>query len=183
MRPGLVLTDSNLPICDGPETARRIKGRMPEVLVVILGTPEDDQELVRAIQSGVDGYLLKDILPEELFRHLRAIQKGITPLSPALAAPLFRQLGRLSSAARSTSPGAALSPREADVVKLISEGQSNREIAAQLAIAENTVKNHVRSILRKLGALNRAQAAAIAVASGVIGLPTHDGPTPAAGVE
>jgi two-component system NarL family response regulator len=178
MRPGLVLMDSHLPICDGPEAARRIKLRLPEVLVVMLGTPADEQDLVRAVQLGVDGYLLKDIQPEQLFRQLRAIGEGVAPLSPALVAPLFRQLAALSRATRTTSDGPSLSARETDVVRLIADGQSNRAIAAQLAIAENTVKNHVRSVLRKLGARNRAQAAAMAVASGTVGPPAHDGAIP-----
>ena len=164
MRPGLVLMDARLPVCDGPEATRRIKLRMPEVRVVMLGVPDDDEDLVRAIRLGADGYLLKDILPEELYRHLRGLLSGTTPLSPGLAGALFRRLARLSQpSAAARGPGPPLSPREVDVLRLIVEGYSNLDIAADLGIAHNTVKNHVRSILSKLGARNRAQAAARAV--------------------
>lgn len=167
MRPDVVLMDSHLPVFDGPEAARRIRLRMPEVQVIMLGVPNDDEDLVRAIRLGVNGYLLKDILPEDLFRHLRNTREGTTPLSPALAEPLFRQVALLSRATPQCSTAQALSPRELDVMRLIADGLNNHEVAARLAIAENTVKNHVRSILRKLNARNRAQAAAIAVARGI----------------
>lgn len=180
MRPELILMDSRLPVCDGPEATRRIKRRMPEVRVVILGDP-DDEELARAIHHGADGYLLKDILPEELFRHLRGLRSGTTPLSPRLAGTLFRQLAQMSRPAavpRSSSP--LLSRREVDVLRLIASGYSNVDIAADLGIARNTAKNHVRSILTKLGARNRAQAAVLGISQGLISGPQCDLPPSAA---
>ena len=168
MQPDLVLMDIRMPVCDGLEAARRIKLAMPRVRVVILTVSDNDEDVVRAVRFGADGYLLKDIVPDALFRQLRGLRSGMTPLSPELTGGLFRQMARLSQPTATTESSPPVSPRELEVLRRIVDGYSNKDIAQELGIAHNTVKNHVRSILVKLGARNRAQASARAIYQGLV---------------
>ncbi|MCX7683409.1 MAG: response regulator transcription factor [Anaerolineae bacterium] len=172
LRPDVVLMDIRMPNCDGLEATRRIKATMPEVRVVVLTVSEDEQDLVTAVRYGADGYLLKDILPEALFQHLRGLAAGEAPISQKMTVKLFRQLAQRSQPIVQPAAAAVLSARECEVLALVVEGCSNRRIAEELGIALNTVKNHIRSILSKLGVRNRAQAAAYAITHGLICLPS-----------
>jgi DNA-binding NarL/FixJ family response regulator len=178
-----------MPNCNGFEATRRIKAQMPDVQVVMLTVSEDEDDLATAVRCGADGYLLKDLLPEVLFQHLRGLASGETPISRTMTGKLFRQAGRQlarQSTRQSTrqltrqltqdsQPAAqpqvavtdVLSARENQVLALVTDGYSNQEIADALGIALNTVKNHLRNILAKLGVRNRAQAAAYAVNHGL----------------
>jgi len=174
LRPDVVLMDIRMPNCDGLEATRRIKAQMPDVRVVILTVSEDEQDLATAVRYGADGYLLKDLLPEALFQQLRGLMSGEAPISRAMTGKLFRQLAQRSGPAVQSAAQARLSARECEVLALVVNGYSNQEIAEGLGIARNTVKNHLRSILAKLGVKNRAQAAAYAVSHGLVRLPTED---------
>ncbi|HIP86806.1 MAG TPA: response regulator transcription factor, partial [Anaerolineales bacterium] len=146
---------------------RRIKREIPDVRVVMLSVSEDEQDFFAAIRCGADGYLVKDMRPEGLFQELRGLAQGEVPLSRTMAGVLMRRLARRG---RPLTPPVApdvLTPREREVLVLLAEGLSNTEIAAELDIAVNTVRNHVRNILEKLGLRNRVQAAVYAVRYGL----------------
>lgn len=170
LRPDLVLMDLRMPICDGLEATRRIKAELPAVQVVMLSVSEDEHDFFDAIRSGADGYLVKDMRPELLFQELRGLTNGEAPLSRAMTGKLLRQLARPGRASPSLTVPDVLSPRERDVLALLAEGCSNAEIAAELGVALNTVRNHVRSILEKLHLQNRVQAAVYAVRAGLVPL-------------
>ena len=169
LRPDVVLMDLKMPVCNGLEATRQIKQDLPEVRVVMLTVSQDDQDFIAAVRSGVDGYLVKDMRPERLFRELRGLARGEVPLSRSMAGTLLRQLAHGS---RMTFPSTAtldvLSNREKEVLILLAEGLSNGEIGEELGIALNTVRNHVHSILEKLGARNRVEAAVYAVRAGLL---------------
>jgi len=174
LHPDLVLMDIRMPNCDGLEATRRIKAQVPEVQVVMLTVSDDEHDLTAAVQCGADGYLLKDLRPETLFQQLRGLMEGEAPLSRTMTAKLFRQLAQQGQTTVQPAATDVLSARECDILPLIVSGYSNQEIAEELGIARNTVKNHLRSILAKLGVRNRAQAAAYAVSHGLVSLPVED---------
>jgi RNA polymerase sigma factor (sigma-70 family) len=168
LRPDVVLMDLRMPTCDGLEATRRIKQAFPDVRVVMLSVSEDDQDFFSAIRCGADGYLVKDLRPEGLFQELRGLAQGEAPLSRTMTSKLLRQLARQGSMVVPQISSDLLSPREQEVLALIVEGLTNREIAAELGIAVNTVRNHVRSVLEKLKVRNRVQAAVYAVRAGLV---------------
>lgn len=174
LQPDLVLMDINMPNSDGFEATRTIKARLPDVRIVMLTVSEDADDLKAAIQCGADGYLLKNLSPETLFQQLRGLASGEAPISRAMTGKLFDQLAQKSQvvAQPSTATG-KLSRRESQVLALVASGYSNQEIADELGIAHNTVKNHLRNILSKLKVKNRAQAAAYAVSHGLVSLPSN----------
>jgi DNA-binding NarL/FixJ family response regulator len=175
LRPDVVLMDIRMPNSDGLEATRRIKAQMPEVRVVMLTVSDDAQDLATAVRYGADGYLLKDLLPEALFQHLRGLAAGEAPIARAMTGKLFRQLAQRNG--RPIAQPVALdmlSERESEVLVLVVQGDSNQEIAEALGIARNTVKNHLRSILAKLGVRNRAEAAAYAVSQGLVSMSAED---------
>jgi DNA-binding NarL/FixJ family response regulator len=174
LQPDMVLMDINMPNSDGFEATRHIKVKMPDVRVVMLTVSEDADDLKAAVQCGADGYLLKDLSPETLFQQLRGVTSGEAPISRAMTGKLFQQLAQQNQPVAQPMATDKLSPRESQVVALVVNGYSNQEIADELGIAHNTVKNHLRSILAKLGVRNRAQAAAYAVSRGLVRLPTEN---------
>ena len=174
LHPDLVLMDIRMPNCDGLEATRRIKTQSPEVQVVMLTVSDDEQDLVAAVRHGADGYLLKDLRPEALFQQLRDLTAGKAPLSRTMTGKLLRQLAQRDRPMVHPAAADVLSKRECDVLPLIVNGYSNQEIAEELGIARNTVKNHLRSIISKLGVKNRTQVAAYAVSHGLVSLPTED---------
>ncbi|MGD8998194.1 MAG: response regulator transcription factor [Anaerolineae bacterium] len=171
LRPDVVLMDIRMPNCDGLEATRRIKARMPDVQVVMLTVSDSEQDLAAAVKYGADGYLLKDLQPEELFEQLRRVGKGEAPLSRGMTGKLFNQLSRRGRPVAESKASAVLSERECEVLALVVEGFTNREIGDELGIARNTVKNHLRSVYAKLNVNNRTQAAAYAVGHGLVCLP------------
>ena len=172
--PDLVLMDIRMPNCNGFEATRRIKDQMPDMHVVMLTVSDDEQDLATAVRHGADGYLLKDLMPETLFQQLRGLMSGEAPISRGMTGKLFRQLAQRSQPTVQPAATAVLSERECDVLALIVQGYSNQEIGDELGIARNTVKNHLRNILAKLGVRNRAQAAAYAVSQGLVCLSPED---------
>jgi two-component system, NarL family, nitrate/nitrite response regulator NarL len=163
LRPDLILMDLTMPVLDGLEATREITAVWPEARIVILTMKDGDETLVRALKSGARGYLLKETSAETFFKTLRAVMRGEAGLSGGMAARVFDEFARDAQRASVPPPEAALTSRGREVLKLVSQGKSNKGIAATLFLAEATVKNHMRSILDKLHLENRVQAAAFAL--------------------
>ena len=162
--PDLVLMDVRLPGVSGIEATRRARTLVPGVKVAILTVSEDDEDLFAAVRAGATGYILKEVSIEELPSAVRAVARGDSLISPPMASRLlgeFNALSRRVEEQRGTAP--RLSDRELEVLRLVARGMSNKDIAAELVIAENTVKNHVRNILEKLQLRSRMEAAMYAV--------------------
>lgn len=163
LRPDVVLMDINLPGSDGIELTKRLKHELPRTAVVMLTIHEDGGKLLDAVRAGASGYLVKNIGAAELVTQLRRLSAGEAPLTGALAA---RLLTELRSPDEQAAVGESLTYREQEVLALIAQRLSNRDIAERLVISEHTVKNHVKSILAKLQARNRRQAGVVAAARG-----------------
>ena len=175
LKPDVVLMDVQMPNCDGLQATKLLKDEMPDVRIVMLTVSDDDQTLFEAIKAGAQGYLLKNLEPEQLYDMLTGITRGEAPISRVMAAKILQEFAALSKRtvpAPAPVPANNLSAREKEVLDLVVRGASNKEIAAQLFITENTVKNHLRNILEKLHLENRVQAAAYAVREGIIKPPT-----------
>lgn len=172
LRPDLVVMDVEMPVMDGVEATRLIREQLPAVKVVMLTVSEADEHLFDAIRFGAQGYLLKDLRPEELFDLIRAVMRNEAALSPSIAGRLLGQIREGTPVAEmpdAEPEGPALTPRELEVLRLVADGLSNKEIAAKLFITEGTVKNHVHNALEKLQLENRTQAAAYIVRKGLGG--------------
>ena len=167
LQPDVVLMDIEMPGTNGTKATKAITAEMPDVQVVMLTVSDDDQNLYDAIRAGAFGYLLKSVKPEELFHRLRRMSRGEAAISPLMATKIMREFASLDSNPPTPRAVEGLSAREAEVLGLVSQGLTNREIGERLHIAENTVKNHLRNILDKLHLSNRAQAAAFAVRHGL----------------
>lgn len=167
--PDIILMDINMPGCNGLEATRRIKQEMPHVRIAMLTVSDDDQHLFDAIKSGAQGYLLKNLELHQLYDMLDSIARGEAPLSGVIAAKILEEFTRPArDSAAVVEVGEELTPREIDVLTLVAEGLSNKEIALKLSISENTVKIHLRNILEKLHLQNRIQAAVYAVRQGLL---------------
>jgi DNA-binding NarL/FixJ family response regulator len=163
LQPDVVLLDVHMPGGGGIEVVQALK-QNSELRVLMLTISEKDEDLMTAIEAGADGYLLKSAEPEELCRAIRQVASGQSVLSPKITARVMR------AAARSWSQQAQviLSPREQEVLTELAQGATTAEIAATLIISQNTVKTHVRHILEKLEATNRAEAVSRATAMGLL---------------
>jgi two-component system NarL family response regulator len=173
-RPGVVLMDIHMPVCGGVEATRLIKAEHPEVKVVILTVSDDDDDLFEAIKAGAEGYLLKDLRPEELIQMLRSVAADEAPVSPAIASKLLGEFRRRPRDEASQPSGPELTSREREVLQLVAEGLSNAEIGLKLCVVEGTVKNHLHNILEKLHLHNRVQAAAYAMRAGIVSVPPQE---------
>jgi len=167
-KPDLILMDVHMPECDGLEATRLIVDDWPEAQIVMLTVSDEDQDLFTAIRNGAIGYLVKKIEPQDLFARLRGVTQGEAPISRVMAGRILREFARVGTEVPPPDSTRSLTPREREVLQLVSKGLTNKEIGAQLHIAENTVKNHLRNILEKLHLQNRAQAAAYAVREGLV---------------
>jgi len=163
--PDVILMDIHMPECDGLEATEIIKREMPHVRIVMLTISDDDQDLFTAIKNGADGYLLKDLEPQQLFDMLEGLRRGQAPISGVLAARVLKEF-RQPAGMRDE-----LTPRETEVLEWVAKGATNKEIAQALNITENTVKIHLRNILEKLHLRNRIQAAVYAVRQGLVDEP------------
>ncbi|MBI3990323.1 MAG: response regulator transcription factor [candidate division NC10 bacterium] len=168
LMPDVILMDVYMPGMDGLEATRRIKEALPYVKIVILTVSEEDQNLFEAIKHGAQGYLLKTIEVTELFTMLQGVSRGEAPISRAMAAKILGEFARRSQKASAPGSEEKLSPREREVLELLTQGTTNKEIAGALGISENTVKNHLRNILEKLHLQNRVQAVAYALEEGLV---------------
>ena len=158
-QPDVTLLDLRMPGMGGVEAATMIRSEFPGARMVALTTYGGDEDIRRALAAGVQAYLTKDVLHDELLKAIRAVNEGQTYLPAAVAASLAAQL-----------PRPELSAREVQVLALIVRGLANKQIAFTLSIAEHTVKNHVKNILSKLGVQDRTQAATAAIQRGIIHL-------------
>jgi two-component system NarL family response regulator len=158
-RPDITLMDMRMPGTTGQEAIVAIRMELPQARIIALSTYGGDEEIRRALNSGVRAYLTKDVIHDELIQAIHAVHAGEIYLPPAIRAAL--EAGSLP---------ASLSARELEVLALIVKGQGNKQIAYALGIAEHTVKNHVKSILSKLGVEDRTQAATAAIQRGIIQL-------------
>jgi DNA-binding NarL/FixJ family response regulator len=162
LRPDLLLLDVDLPGLSGLEAVRELAPRLPDTKIVMLTVSTDRRDLLGAIRHGAFGYLTKDLTGDALLRAIRGIRQGDLPMSRVHAATVMEHLART---ARSAPAGegdgvdGVLSGREAEVLRLLAEGMTDREIAGALAISPRTVESHVSSLLRKLDVRNRAEAA------------------------
>jgi len=162
LRPDVVLMDLRMPVLDGIAATRRLRAEHPAVRVIALTTFDDDADVFAALRAGAVGYLLKDVSSARLAEAVLAAARGETVLQPSVAAKVVARIAALPADDAVTRPQplvVPLSERELEVVRLLAEGHSNREIAAALYLAEGTVKNHVTNVLGKLGARDRTQAA------------------------
>jgi DNA-binding NarL/FixJ family response regulator len=170
LRPDLVLMDIRMPGLNGLAATRLIQASQPETRIVILTVSEDDADLFEAVKSGAAGYLPKSLEAEPFFALLAAVLRGEAGLTPDLAQKILREFAR-PGAGSSPAPapaGGDLTPRERDVLALVGQGATNAEIAAHLVVSENTVKFHMKNILQKLHARNRAEVVAFAHRTGLL---------------
>ncbi len=169
LQPDLVLLDLMMPGMGGEETAKALRAAVPNLRILILTGAELDEGVLDVLALGVDGYVLKDIEPNELAQAIRSVVHGEAYLHPAVAR---RVLDRLAvRKAPAPTPGLDLTPRELEVLRLMATPATYREIAEQLVVSEETVRSHAKRILSKLQQPNRAQAVLAAVRAGLIELP------------
>jgi two-component system NarL family response regulator len=165
LMPDVILMDVRMPKRSGIEAAAEIKGLLPDVAILMLTISEDEHDLFDAVNAGASGYLLKEVSIEELAEAIRALAAGQSRISPPMASKLLSEFTALSR--RASEPARAATPRltarEMEVLQQIAKGSSNREIASELFISQNTVKNHVRNILEKLQLHSRMEAVVYAV--------------------
>jgi two-component system NarL family response regulator len=164
LEPDVVLMDVRMPGATGIEAARRLRSVHPGVKIVMLTVSEDEEDLFASIRAGANAYLLKEVSIEEVADAVRAVHRGNSLVSPSMASKLFSEFNVLSRRVEDQHGNAPrLTDRELEVLRLVAKGMSNREIATELVIAENTVKNHIRNILEKLQLRSRMEAAMYAV--------------------
>lgn len=187
LQPDVILMDVRMPIMDGVAATAHVRRQVPACKILMLTTFDDHEYVVEALRAGASGYLLKDIPASDLAQAIHAVQRGIYQLDPAVAARVVTSLAGLSSqGSRETATAmhrppvantpAAIGPirnmgmteREIEVLRLIAQGATNREIAEQLVISEGTVKNHISNILSRLGLRDRTQAAIYARENGLL---------------
>ena len=169
LQPDLVLMDVSMPEMDGLTATRNLVAAMPDVKVVILTASEDDANLFEAIKAGAQGYLVKNLEAETFFEMLERAQRGEPALTPTLARKLLQEFARPVQVAAPPQDPDALTDREREVLELLVNGvTSNRKLAKQLGVSENTVKFHVRNILDKLRLHTRAEVVGYALRKGIV---------------
>jgi DNA-binding NarL/FixJ family response regulator len=165
LAPDVVLMDVRMPRVSGIDATKAIATAVPAAKILMLTVSDEEDDLYDAIKAGATGYLLKEISIEEVATAIRAVVSGQSLISPSMASKLLSEFTNLAKKAdeRQSVPTPRLTDRELEVLKLVAEGMSNREIAGELYISENTVKNHVRNILEKLHLHSRMEAVVYAV--------------------
>jgi len=169
--PDVILMDLNMPHCSGLEATQALQTEMPQINILVLTVSETESDLFAAIKFGARGYILKNTEPEELTHAIFHIARGGVIISPLMATKLLTEFKDLTAEVMRESlqeADAAISPREGEVLQLVAQGATNKEIADSLFISENTVKTHLKNIMEKLHLVNRSQAAAYAVKRGLV---------------
>lgn len=167
LKPDVILLDLEMPELDGAEALKQIRAAQPEARAIVFTAFDTDERIVAAVQAGAHGYLLKGVPREELFKAIRVVSEGGSLLQPIIASKLLNHVRARRDEAEEAEP---LTDREMEVLRLLAQGKSNKEIAATLVISERTVKFHVSSIMGKLGASNRTEAVSIAAGRGLVSL-------------
>lgn len=185
LRPEVILMDIRMPGCNGLEATRLIKAEMPDSRIIILTTSAEDDDLFEAIKSGASGYLLKNMDTDALVEALEQARQGTPPFSPGLAVKLLKEFARLNNPNESSpsrrpteaeppGPAYALKTRQIEVLKLVADGFSYKEVGARLYLSPRTVKYHMTEIMNRLHLENRAQVLAFAGRMGWSGVkPDH----------
>jgi two-component system NarL family response regulator len=158
-KPDVTLIDLRMPVLGGVEAITAVRREFPDARVIVLTTYDGDEDIYRSLQAGARGYLLKDVFFEELEAAIRSIHAGARHIPAAIAERLVERMS-----------GSDLTSREMEVLELIVQGQSNKDIGASLSITEATVKSHINNILSKLGVNDRTQAATTALQRGLVHL-------------
>jgi DNA-binding NarL/FixJ family response regulator len=164
LSPDVILLDVNMPVMGGVEAVTELR-QGSDARILMLTISKNDEDLFGAISAGADGYLLKNVTPDELFKAIRNVQSGLSVLAPDVT----RQVLRAVSLEQVGAADRGLSSRELEVLKCLAQGKTTAQISNELFISDNTVKTHVRHILEKLEASNRAEAVSKAVQLGMIG--------------
>ena len=181
LRPDVVLMDIRMPRCNGLDATRLIKVEMPEVKIVILTMSEEDEDLFEAIKSGASGYLPKSLTPEEFMELVMGVLQGEPAIPRRLAARIINEFAQPEARAKdqaganaaTTADNRTLTRRQVEVLQMVAQGHTYKEIAGALNITERTVEYHMGEILNRLHLQNRAQVIAYATRTGLI---EHDGP-------
>ncbi|MDD5510164.1 MAG: response regulator transcription factor [Dehalococcoidales bacterium] len=171
LRPDIVLMDVKMADFNGIQATQLIKAEMPQTKIVMVTAFEDDDDLFEAMKGGAVGYILKNIEAEKFVKFLSNIMEGDVAVSPWVADKIVKEAFRQNGRLRSSQPAndlTNLTNKEAEVLKLVATGATNKEIASSLNISENTVKYHLRNIMEKLHVRNRAQMVARAVTRGIV---------------
>ncbi len=172
--PDVVLMDIRMPRSSGIEACRAIKETAPSAKIIILTMSDEEEDLFEAIKAGASGYLLKDIPLDEVAAAVRAVHGGQSLISPSMAGKLLTEFAALARKEETEQPQRVPAPklteREMEVLRLVARGMNNRDIAKELFISDNTVKNHVRNILEKLQIHSRMEAVMVAVREKLIEL-------------
>jgi len=163
LAPDVVLMDVRMPRMSGIEATRAIADAVPTAKILMLTVSDEEEDLYEAVKAGATGYLLKEISIEEVANAIRAVVTGQSLISPSMASKLLSEFNNLAKQAQQKVLVPKLTDRELQVLKLVAQGMSNREVAEDLFISENTVKNHVRNILEKLHLHSRMEAVVYAV--------------------
>ena len=165
LMPDVILMDVRMPKRSGIEAATEIKDALPHVKILMLTISDEEGDLYEAIKAGASGYLLKEIPIEEVADAIRSVWAGQSRISPSMASKLLTEFAAISKASQEKPqmPAPRLTDREMEVLRLVAQGMNNRDIAKELYISENTVKNHIRNILEKLHLHSRMEAVVYAV--------------------
>jgi DNA-binding NarL/FixJ family response regulator len=168
LRPDLVLLDIDMPEMNGIEALKQIRQKLPDTKVVMLTVSNEDDNLLKAVQAGAAGYLLKNLSADEFLSSLDGLQRGEVAMTRKTMSQMVNALANLEQQKSQYQKQDRLTARELELLQYVSEGMSNREIAEKLHISKNTVKYHMKNILQKMNLQNRAEAAVFAVREGLV---------------
>lgn len=166
LRPELVLLDLHMPVMNGLEALRKIRQELPEAQIVMLTVSDDENNLIEAIKSGANGYLLKYLSSKAFIEALKGLQLGEAAISRSATTKVIKSLTEISDQKSTQKSSVTLSEREIEILRLVAEGHSNQDVSRKVSLSENTVKYHIKNILQKLNAHNRIEAVTIAIRKG-----------------
>ena len=168
LQPDVILLDLEMPEMDGVEALRKIRSNKTDAKVIVFTAFDTDERILNAVRAGARGYLLKGAPREDIFRAIRVVNEGGSLLEPVVATKLMQQVVEAGKSDRDPGLVEPLTPREEEVLQLLAQGKTNKEIASELVVTERTVKFHVSSILRKMDRGNRTEAVRLAVELGLV---------------